>query len=291
MFSVSKSKSKDRKKDKKSKKDKKKTKPPVKARKVPVNEFVELETGMLVGEVYISSVKQDRKRFRKMSELQVSALRDSVGRLGPRDAIIVVPGKKKGTWDLIDGNHRLDELRTKGYQTVPVVLLTDKSGQVVSETDAKLAMHSFNVTADIDEEGFFEVLGDMQHDGLTVEQIATATARDRDAIEELLGLAGAAKSNIDLMNLSSLMSAENEAGEGVNFSSIGAFGEALTDRESVKESSRGTPIVISLPGTEDMEEMLDELVEDFDADTRAEAVVELIKQYSSKGRTELGEDE
>jgi len=267
------------------------------ARKLAVNEFVELETGLQIGEVYIKSIKQRKTRFRKMDDLQLQALKDSIGRLGPRDPVIVIPGKTSGEWELIDGHHRIDELSTRGYDTVPVVVLTDKQGQSVSPADADLAMFSFNVSAELDEKGFFEVLREMRDDQIPINEIATATARDKDALEELLGVVGADEAGT-LKPLAPMGSLGGGAGSGsdegtdedmfsnIDFSSIGGFGAEAEGGGStqLKESSRGMPIMLSLPGTDEIEDMLEDLCEAMAEETRAGAVVKLIKQYFGKDK-------
>lgn len=269
----------------KSKKKKKKASRGVDARRLAVNEFVELETGMQVGEVYLKSIKHRKARFRKMDELQLETLRDSVSRLGPRDPIIVVPGKKEGTWELVDGHHRVDELTSQGYETTPVVVLTNKDGEPVDKATADLAMQSFNVSAHIDEKNFFDVLEEMRADGISVDEIAKVTARDKDALEELLGDGDTDSPALTLgagLNLGSLNLPSGGAAGEPDVSGASAFGEALTlgGGAAVKESSRGKPISLVLPGTEEMEELLDDLMEEFDADTRSDAVQKLIESHS-----------
>jgi len=283
---------------KKAGKSKKRSKKPAKkVTTLAVNEFVQLETGLQIGEVYIKSIKQRKTRFRKMDELQMQALKDSIGRLGPRDPVIVIPGKKSGEWELIDGHHRIDELSTRGYDTTPVVVLTDKEGKAVSPADADLAMFSFNVSAELDEKGFFEVIREMREDQIPINEIATATARDKDALEELLGVVGADEAGTmqPLAPMGSLgggaRSGSDDSGDdlfsNIDFNSIGGYGaESGEDGQPVqfKESSRGMPIMLSLPGTDEIEDMLEDLCDAMSEETRSGAVVKLMKQYFGKDK-------
>jgi len=263
-----------------------KVKPP-QARELSPGEFVKLPGGMIVGEVSVSDLKLRRKRFRRMDFSQVAALKDSVSRLGFRDPIMVIPAKNGG-YELIDGHHRLDEATAQEAEHLPAIVLTDKDGEIVSPTEADLSMLRFNyITANTEGEEYLEFIHDMSSSGVSLDDIARATAKEADAVEELVGAFTADLDSAPTLDPGSTDEAAPE--DKSRYDSATPFGAAESD-EVTHESSRGAAIVVPLPGTTEVRELIQYSQELFGVDTYAEAVVLALRAVSGAEIVDEGDN-
>lgn len=250
-------------------------------RKIKPGEFIELPSGLIIGEIPLEKITHRKVRFRRMDSLQLGALKESIERLGVKDPALVVPNKDGG-FDLVDGHHREDEVTAQGGGTLPVVVLTDKNGELVTAKEADLAMHRFNISAHTDGENFLQVLHEMHESGISVEDIAKATAKDVASISEMVEAFTA-----DLKEDDDEGDSKGTAGSGGSrYDSASAFGAAEND-EPTHESSRGIPMILQLPGTDEVRELLGRAVELFQTSTSSEAVVEALRVVV--GRNDEGE--
>jgi len=269
-------------KKKKTKKKKLKLKLPERVR-LKAGQFVELPGGLIIGEVPLEKIEHRKVRFRRMDSLQLGALKESIERLGVKDPALVVPNKKGG-FDLVDGHHREDEISAQGGESIPVVVLTDKEGELVTAKEADLAMHRFNISAHTDGENFLQVLHEMHGSGISIEDIAKATAKDVASISEMVEAFTADLEEDD----DDEDDTRGGAGSGGSrYDSATAFGAAEND-EPTHESSRGIPLILQLPGTDDVRELLSRAVELFKSSSTSEAVVEALRVVV--GRNDEGEE-
>lgn len=250
--------------------------------KIKPGQFVELPGGLIIGEVPLEQVHHRKVRFRRMDSLQLGALKESIERLGVKDPAMVVPNKDGG-FDLVDGHHREDEIAAQGGETMPVVLLTDKAGKLVTAKEADLAMHRFNISAHTDGENFLQVLHEMTEEGISIDDIAKATAKDVASISEMVE-AFTADLEVD----------EDEGSESTSrnegrYDSASAFG-AAEDDQPTHESSRGIPMILTLPGTGEVRELVSRAVELFGSSSSAEAVVEALKVVVGRKDSDEGEE-
>lgn len=241
---------------------------------------MKLPGGLIIGEVSVDDLHIRRKRFRRMDYSQVAALKDSVSRLGFRDPITIIP-RKRGGFDVIDGHHRLDEASSRDDSFLPAIVLTDRGGDIVNPTEADLSMLRFNyITANTDGEQYLEFLHDMKDGGIPLEDIARATAKDVDAVEELVG---AFVADLDAGEVLEPGSKGEE--DKTRYDSATPFGAAETDKVT-HESSRGIPIIVPLPGTEEVKDLLRRCEEVFGVQSYSEAVVLALRAVAGAEKDE-----
>ena len=109
-----------------------------------------------------------------------AALKANVEKLGFQSFIVVKEGGKPGTYEVIDGHHRWAALESLGRETAPVVVLPKS----VSKADADLAMLSFNLSAEILPDEFYELVRDVQAQ-LGEAELAALTGLNEDFLKQL----------------------------------------------------------------------------------------------------------
>ena len=226
--------------------------------------FSEVAEGMFVGSVPLDKLKLRRPRFRRMDELQRRTLRDSIDRFGMKTFVLVRPGKN-GSYEIVDGHHRIDEAKERGWSEVPVILAVDKDGKVLEPGQTDLAMLSFNVGAEIDEDVFLEFIHELA-DNVGSAEVARFTAMEESSLAEMVQAFDAE---------------EDSEEEEDDFSSATQFDGAADDKVT-HESSRGTPISILLPGTEEVQNLLDKVLDLYGVDSYADAVIESLNRALRK---------
>lgn len=145
--------------------------------------FVTIQTDtnpITVGTVPLAKLVRRRDNFRKMTPQQKAALQASINASGMQSFIAVVKNPD-GTYGIVDGHHRMEELTSRGVQNVPVVVLPEQT----SKEEADLAMLSFNVSAEIVDDKFSELLIDLMNSGVEKAQIATAAVVSQGFIDRL----------------------------------------------------------------------------------------------------------
>lgn len=146
--------------------------------------FITLDAGInkvTVGTIPMSKLAIRRKNYRKMNAQQKETLQASVDKFGFQDLITVVKNTD-GTYGIVDGHHRVDELQSRGADRIPVVLLPEG----LSKTDADLGTLSFNVSAEVVDTEFASLVQELMAEGADVDEIrkhATISATFMDALQ------------------------------------------------------------------------------------------------------------
>lgn len=137
-----------------------------------------------VGTVPLELLTKRRENYRKMNKVQRDALRASMKNLGFQSFIQVVK-RPDGTYGIIDGHHRVEELHAMGATVAPVILLPEGT----TERQADLAMLSFNVSADIKDDVFSSMILDLIESGPVdeVREHAAISAAFMDQLTKALG--------------------------------------------------------------------------------------------------------
>lgn len=149
--------------------------------------FVTLDAGInqvTVGTIPMSKLAIRRKNYRKMNAQQKETLQASVDKFGFQDLITVVKNED-GTYGIVDGHHRVEELQSRGADRIPVVLLPEG----LSKTDADLGMLSFNVSAEVVDAEFATMIQDLMEAGADADEIrkhATISSAFMDALQTSL---------------------------------------------------------------------------------------------------------
>lgn len=149
--------------------------------------FVTLDAGInqvTVGTIPMAKLAIRRKNYRKMNAQQKETLQASVDKFGFQDLITVVRNED-GTYGIVDGHHRVEELESRGADRIPVVLLPDG----LSKTDADLGMLSFNVSAEVVDSEFASMIQDLMEAGADAEEIrkhATISPAFMEALQSAL---------------------------------------------------------------------------------------------------------
>ncbi|TXH42785.1 MAG: hypothetical protein E6Q97_35175, partial [Desulfurellales bacterium] len=131
--------------------------------------FMVLDAGInqiVVGSVPLSKLSKRRPNYRRMNRQQKETLKASVDKFGFQDLITVVR-EADGSYGIVDGHHRVEELSERGATRVPVVLLPEGTGKV----DADLGMLSFNVSAEIVDTEFSAFIKDLMDTGVDAEEL------------------------------------------------------------------------------------------------------------------------
>lgn len=131
--------------------------------------FMTIQAGVnpiTVGSVPLSELSFRRENYRKMNAQQRETLRASTDSMGFQSFLVVVR-EPDGTYGIVDGHHRRDELESRGATTAPVILLPDN----VDRKQADMGMFSFNVSAEIMDDKFGELVLKMLEDGADPEAL------------------------------------------------------------------------------------------------------------------------
>jgi len=149
--------------------------------------FVTLDAGInkvVVGSVPLEKIVHRRKNYRKMNKHQKETLQASVNKFGFQDLITVVKNED-GTYGIVDGHHRVEELAARGSDRIPVVLLPEGT----SKLDADLGMLSFNVSAEIIDAEFASFVKELMDAGTDADELrkhATISEGFMDTLKEAL---------------------------------------------------------------------------------------------------------
>lgn len=137
-----------------------------------------------VGVVPISMISFRRDNYRKMNARQRETLQAGIDRLGFQTLLIVIR-EADGTFGLVDGHHRLEELKAAGALMAPVIVLPEGT----TKEDADLAMLSLNVSAELDDAQFGKFISDLMAGGTDAEEIrkhGTLSESFMDQLQEAL---------------------------------------------------------------------------------------------------------
>ena len=132
------------------------------------------------GTVPISKIVQRRNNFRKMTKAQKAALKHSIDLSGMQSFIQVVRNED-GTYGSVDGHHRLAELQERGASSVPVIVLPD----TVDKDKADMLMLTFNVSAELVDDEFTNLLTEMLNNGTSKEDVAKSAVVSEELLDQL----------------------------------------------------------------------------------------------------------
>ncbi len=133
-----------------------------------------------VGTVPIEKLSRRRTNFRKMTKAQKAALKHSMDLAGMQSLIQVVRNED-GTFGIIDGHHRLEELQERGATDVPVIVLPAS----VDKDKADMLMLTFNVSAELVDEEFTNLLSEMLNNGTSKEDVAKSAVVSEELLDQL----------------------------------------------------------------------------------------------------------
>jgi len=131
--------------------------------------FITVQAGLnpiTVGSVPLGMLSFRRENYRKMTPAQKKTLRGSTDSLGFQSFILVIK-EADGTYGIVDGHHRRDELEEQGAATAPVILLPEGT----DPKKADLGMFSFNVSAEIQDDKFAKMVLEMLESGVAPEEV------------------------------------------------------------------------------------------------------------------------
>lgn len=160
--------------------------------------FVTLDAGInkvVVGSIPLEKVVHRRKNYRKMNKNQKETLQASVDKFGFQDLITVVKNED-GTYGIVDGHHRVEELASRGADRIPVVLLPEGT----SKLDADLGMLSFNVSAEIVDAEFASFVKELMDAGTDADELrkhATISEGFMDTLKAALDEPGGAEPDME----------------------------------------------------------------------------------------------
>ena len=133
-----------------------------------------------VGTVPIEKLSRRRNNFRKMTKAQKAALKHSIDLSGMQSFIQVVRNGD-GTFGIVDGHHRLEELQERGATSVPVIVLPD----TVDKDKADMLMLTFNVSAELVDDEFTNLLSEMLNNGTSKEDVAKSAVVSEELLDQL----------------------------------------------------------------------------------------------------------
>jgi hypothetical protein len=149
--------------------------------------FITVQAGLnpiTVGSVPLGMLSFRRENYRKMTPAQKKTLRGSTDSLGFQSFILVIK-EADGTYGIVDGHHRRDELEEQGAATAPVILLPEGT----DPKKADLGMFSFNVSAEIQDDKFAKMVLEMLESGVAPEEVGLHAGVSEDfmkGIQEMM---------------------------------------------------------------------------------------------------------
>lgn len=111
--------------------------------------------GMKLGMVPVDQIVTTRANYKKMTPEQFAALRRSVDEFGWR-SFAVVRDLGDGTYEMIDGHHRLQLAKERGMEALPCVML-DEGADL-----SALARISFNVQGEVLPDVMLDMLRELE---------------------------------------------------------------------------------------------------------------------------------
>lgn len=140
---------------------------------------------LVLQHVSIETVHPNEWNPNRQSEAVREAEAESISRFGFIDPVTVRAHPERiGEWEVIDGEHRLEEAKRQGLSTIPIVAVE------VSDEQARKLTVILNETrgeADVVELG--KLLAFLQ-DGMSVEELLEGLPFSESELEHLLSLAG-----------------------------------------------------------------------------------------------------
>ena len=144
--------------------------------------FVSINTGtneIVVGTIPLEKLGFIRENYRKMNARQRETLKASVDRFGFQSFVAVVRNDDGG-YAIVDGHHRVEELRARGAASVPVIVLPEGS-----KADRKLGMLSFNVSAEVLDDKFADLVKELMEEGADADEIRKAATLSESFMADL----------------------------------------------------------------------------------------------------------
>jgi hypothetical protein len=138
---------------------------------------IPLGNGKEIRLIPVDSVKFRRRNYRRMDARTWQALDRSFEKFGLASVILVHRGKDGGYY-MVDGHHRLDMAKKKGYKWIPAFVFPED----VDPKDLDLAMLAFNITAEIDPDPYLDLVSDLMKEGADVEEVSLFTGLDESTI-------------------------------------------------------------------------------------------------------------
>lgn len=221
--------------------------------------FRTVAPGVVIGSVPLEAIAERRPRFRAMNSLQKRTLSRSFGKFGIK-TLPIVRALDDGKYEIVDGHHRVDEMRERGMVDAPVLLFVDNDGKPFSAKDTDLAMLSLNVTADEVHDTYMDFLHELGSD-LGAETVASFSAQDDTVIEDLL----------------TAFDSDMYSGGDSDVDYNATPWDDAKEEDSTKNPTRGTPLMIPLPNTDEVTTLLEKATERFRVDSYAEAVVSALR--------------
>lgn len=201
--------------------------------------------GMKIGMVETRKLVRRRTNYRAMTDAERAALKNSVEKFGFKSFIVVAPGKDKGTFEVVDGHHRWQTAQDLKMEQVPVVMLE----QDANGTD--LAMLSFNVQADVIPDVYVDFLQELNA-RVGSQTLAAFTGIDDNFLADL----GRTLEQVKVGEISLGSDAEEDVG---------------ADR------SRGAAVHLSLPSTDEVNALLQQMQTAFKMPTPSDAVLAALR--------------
>jgi hypothetical protein len=141
---------------------------------------IPLGNGREIRLIPVDSIRFRRRNYRRMDARTWQALDRSFEKFGLFSAIIVCKGSG-GDYYMVDGHHRLEMAKKKGYKWIPAFVFPED----VDLRDLDLAMLAFNITAEVDPDPYVELISDLAKDEAVVDDLSLFTGMDFDTIKKL----------------------------------------------------------------------------------------------------------
>lgn len=147
--------------------------------------LVDLGDGLIVGKVLRERVHTRRNNFRAMNPQQLAGLREAVDAIGFK-SLITLNAEDDGTFSIIDGHHRMDEIDRRGIALVPAVFVR------LDKSNADLSMIRFNLSAETKALEFNDLLKEIMADGVDTSVLSNAAGVSEDYLQMLMDSANSA---------------------------------------------------------------------------------------------------
>lgn len=139
-------------------------------------QFHEL-AGQKLGVIPFDKLVRRRTNYKQMTDTQKKALRANLDEFGFK-GFCPVEVREDGTFGMIDGHHRWEELEARGASGLPVVLIEG------DPTRLDLAMFGFNVVGDNKPHEFLDMVRELATK-TSVEDVATFAALSPEFLRDL----------------------------------------------------------------------------------------------------------
>ncbi len=145
--------------------------------------LVEIDAGLnkiVVGSAPIGSIHLRRENPREMGDMEIETLRASMDLVGLQ-GFLRVEQRADGDFDLVDGHHRLEEIKGRGSEVAPIIVLP----KGLTKTDLDLLMLSLNVSGRVKSDPLAKLINDVLADGVDPDKVrkhATISPEFMDSI-------------------------------------------------------------------------------------------------------------